>query len=103
MEGVTGSAIMRNDGSVVASRLPGGIDPKELSKRAIKMMESARQYSEKAGGSAPSYAFAGGSEGFVAVAQGERFLLVCIFGAESDADSVESKIRKAAVNLRELA
>jgi predicted regulator of Ras-like GTPase activity (Roadblock/LC7/MglB family) len=103
IDGVKGAAILKKDGSVLASRLPGGVDAKELAKRAFALMEQSAQYSEKAGYQQAGYAVASGAEGFVAVAQVSGFMLVCITSPESDIDSVVSKVRKAAEGLRELA
>ena len=103
LAGMRGSAILRKDGSIVASKLPGGVDPKEISKKAISMIESSGQYSERAGGSQNTYAVVSGSEGIVAVAQNGGFIIICIMGPESDADSAVSKVKKAAEGLRELA
>ena len=103
LEGMRGSAILRKDGSIVASKLPSSVDPKELSKRAVGIMDSSRLYAERAGSSPASYAVIGGSEGFLAIAQKGNFLIVCLLGPESDSDSAASKVRKAAESLRELA
>ncbi|MFH0817181.1 MAG: roadblock/LC7 domain-containing protein [Candidatus Micrarchaeota archaeon] len=103
IDGIKGAVILKKDGTVVASTLPGGTDAKELAKRAIGIMESSSLYSENAGGSQVNYAIAGGADGLVAVAQNGGFLLVCVTGPESDVDSVAAKVKKAAEGLRELA
>ncbi|MFH1470302.1 MAG: roadblock/LC7 domain-containing protein [Candidatus Micrarchaeota archaeon] len=103
IDGVKGSAIFKKDGNIVASKLPSGVDEKELSKTALAMLDSAKKYIDNAGGSQLSYAIAGGPEGFVATTEGSGFVLVCITGPESDTDSISSKIRKAAEGLKELA
>ena len=103
LEGMKGSAIIKKDGTIAASRLPGGVDAKELSKKALAMMESARLYAERTGSSQASYAVVGASEGLIAVAQNSGYIIVCIMGPESDSDSAAGKIKKAAESLRELA
>ena len=103
LEGTRGSAIFRSDGSVVASKLPSGVDAKELSKTALSLIDSSRQYAEKVGSSQISHAIVSGSEGVVAVAQNGGFIIVCIMGPDSDFDSAASKVKKAAEGLRGLA
>ena len=103
LEGVRGSAIFKKDGSVVASRLPSGVDPKEISKRAMGIIEYSRQYAERSGSSQTTYAVVNGSDGIVAVAQNSGFVIVCMMGPESDSDSAVAKVKKAAESLRELA
>ena len=103
IDGVKGAAILKSDGTMVASKLPNGMDQKELAKRAVGLMSASSAYSESAGGSQVNYAIAGGPDGLVAVAQKGGFLVVCITGPESDIDSVSSKVKKAAEGLQELA
>ncbi len=103
LDGVKGAAILKKDGTVLASRLPSGVDSKELAKSAVGLMESSAHYVERAGGVQVGYAVAGGQDGAVAVAQDGDFMLVCITGPESDIDSISSKVKKAAEGLRELA
>ncbi len=103
IEGVKGSAILKKDGSILASKLPSGIDQKELAKRAVSLAEASAQYSERAGSGQAVYSVVTGADGVVAVAQNAGFLLVCIAGSESDIDSIASKVKKAAEGLKELA
>jgi predicted regulator of Ras-like GTPase activity (Roadblock/LC7/MglB family) len=103
LEGMRGSAIIKKDGSVVASRLPGGVDQKELAKKVLGIAESSRLYADRADGSKVNHVVVSGSEGILAIGQNGDFLIVCIMGPESDSDSVASRIKKAAESLRELA
>lgn len=103
LEGMRGSAIIRKDGSVLASRLPGGVDSKELVKKTLGIAESSRLYSERAGGSKVNHVVVAGSEGILAIGQNGDYLIVCMMGPESDSDSAAARIKKAAESLRELA
>lgn len=105
LEGMTwarGAAIIKKDGSVVASRLPGDINAKDIAKKAISMMEASERYSEIVGGSRITHVVIGDSDGLVAVAQNRDLLLIGLFGNEFDSDSAASKIKGAAAELQRL-
>jgi predicted regulator of Ras-like GTPase activity (Roadblock/LC7/MglB family) len=103
IDGVSGTAILKKDGSLLAAKLPQGMDAKEVAKKALGLMDASKLYAEKAGGVKSTYAVASGSEGVVAVAENRGLLLVCILAKESDIDSAAAKVRRAAEGLQELA
>ncbi|MFH1448495.1 MAG: roadblock/LC7 domain-containing protein [Candidatus Micrarchaeota archaeon] len=102
LDGMNGAAIIKKDGTILASRLPSGIDAKDISEKVIGIMASSEKYSDCVGDSRITHVIIEDSNGILGIARNGGLFIVGIIGPEFDADSAASKIKIAASELQGL-